>query len=405
MDQKLSVDVLYYLLTSLSDFESLQAALQVSKRFYNVFKTHPTSIMTAVARDLVGPALPQAIRLVRFHQAMSDPQSPLLREDLEGLETTVADWQDAYLLTKKAEIVNDLEDFFSRRHKDRASAQSTLSDAESHRFRRAMYRFWMYQDRFGSEWRNADPAEQDLAGDDEEFADGTADRTALVQAQKLHLAQFSPAEQRELGDLHLFIASAVDWVHVATHFTPQEALNLNSSNKHESALVTCGPDDILFAMQTRSINHLDDSVARDGFPRQLSGGFVWDALELLNIKEKDQKLPALLDETYRDGDCCARCKTTHERELWRESNWDLLYGIVSPERLVRCLKSNTGRNSQETGPMLTWLQSPRFDFPAMMRWVFDGAGGFSKSDWLCLSCLEYLWTERLFIWWLFVKID
>ncbi|KAG0703764.1 hypothetical protein DFH29DRAFT_416855 [Suillus ampliporus] len=76
-------DLVACVLTSLPDFDCLVSAILTSKSIYNVFEQHPHSIVRSVAYNLVGPALPQALRLVRCHNAKirSKPIGELLGED------------------------------------------------------------------------------------------------------------------------------------------------------------------------------------------------------------------------------------------------------------------------------------------------------------------------------------
>lgn len=61
----LPADVVDRVLTFLPDFKSLSAALRTNKRhIYEVFQAHPKSIVLAIAHGVVGPALPQAVRMI-----------------------------------------------------------------------------------------------------------------------------------------------------------------------------------------------------------------------------------------------------------------------------------------------------------------------------------------------------
>lgn len=106
-------DVIDRVLTFLPDFLSLQAAILSSMQFYGVFRTHPNSIIYAVAFNLVGPSLPQAIRVLRYDPpdagppdaspwAETDPVSPISKAEIMDL-------------AKIATVAKELEDLFSSR--------------------------------------------------------------------------------------------------------------------------------------------------------------------------------------------------------------------------------------------------------------------------------------------------
>ncbi|KAJ7501050.1 hypothetical protein B0H11DRAFT_753797 [Mycena galericulata] len=89
-------DILDRILTFCSTFASLQASILVSKVFHRVFQSHPKSITCAVAYNVVGPALPQALRVVRY---------PYYLYDSEGDPTAMAmecpEDRDIGVLTRK----------------------------------------------------------------------------------------------------------------------------------------------------------------------------------------------------------------------------------------------------------------------------------------------------------------
>lgn len=100
-------DIVDRILTFLPDFSTLGAIILTSQHFYNVFKIHSNSIIRAVAYNITGPALPQAISLLRSPSEPNawletDPVSPIT-----GLE--------AQSLVKNATVVAALENLFSSR--------------------------------------------------------------------------------------------------------------------------------------------------------------------------------------------------------------------------------------------------------------------------------------------------
>ena len=169
MAPSLSPDIIDHLLMSLPDTKTLLSTILVSKSFYNAFRVHPSSILTSVATNQIGPELlPCAIRLTQFNRdeylasrASYVQNFPLEREFSRNEVSAVA--PHLATLIRNDDVVTELELFFSitcvllsihlrscadgcieNRHKDRVSGTlSSLNPRESLRFRRALYRWWL----------------------------------------------------------------------------------------------------------------------------------------------------------------------------------------------------------------------------------------------------------------------
>ena len=169
MSPSLSSDIIDYLLTSLPDSGTLLSTILVSKSFYDVFQAHPSSIITSVVTNQIGPELlPCAIRLAHFNgdeylasRANYVQNFPSERKFTHN-ETQAATPHLAALI-KNDNVVTELELFFSatcvllsihlrgctdgcigNRCKDRTTGTRTLLiPCESLRFRRALYRWWL----------------------------------------------------------------------------------------------------------------------------------------------------------------------------------------------------------------------------------------------------------------------
>jgi hypothetical protein len=59
-------DIVDQLLAASPNFDALHASVGVSKTWREIYEAHPISIAQAVARNVVGPALPQAMRFLRY---------------------------------------------------------------------------------------------------------------------------------------------------------------------------------------------------------------------------------------------------------------------------------------------------------------------------------------------------
>ncbi|KAJ7938849.1 hypothetical protein B0H13DRAFT_2301499 [Mycena leptocephala] len=90
-------DIVGRIMTFCPTFDSLQSATLVSKAFYCVFQTYPKaggfSITRAVAYNIVGPALPQALRVLRYPYPWDDEDGSSM--DPITLATTCPENHDA----------------------------------------------------------------------------------------------------------------------------------------------------------------------------------------------------------------------------------------------------------------------------------------------------------------------
>jgi hypothetical protein len=127
-DLPLDDDIIDRILTFLPSFSALGAIILASKHFHTVFKTHPNSTLRAVAYNVTGPVLPQAMRVVRYSPKKFDskqdslstpPPTPWAETDPISPITG----EEAQTLAENAAIVAALEDIFSSRQVHFAIAQ------------------------------------------------------------------------------------------------------------------------------------------------------------------------------------------------------------------------------------------------------------------------------------------
>ena len=112
-------DIIDRIMTFLPTFSALSATILASKHFYAIFKVHSNSIIRSVAYNITGPALYQAMRVIRY-----TPKQPDLQHS--GTSTQTSTWvetdpvspitaEEAILLNENAVVVKALEDLFSSR--------------------------------------------------------------------------------------------------------------------------------------------------------------------------------------------------------------------------------------------------------------------------------------------------
>lgn len=116
-------DALYAIFCAITDFASLSFAMRaLNRRAYSVFKANRAAVMHAVARNLIGPSLPQAFRVVSNVGGREEPSEDALREAMASLTL-----QQRKRLEKNHSVMLRLEDLFSHRF-----ASPTVSPRYSH---------------------------------------------------------------------------------------------------------------------------------------------------------------------------------------------------------------------------------------------------------------------------------
>jgi len=217
-------DIIDRFLTFLPCFSALGATLLASRHFYNVYKTHPNSVLRAVAYNVTGPALPQAMRVLRY---TLDP----VKFSLSTL--SVMPWaetdsispitdKEARKLTENAAVVAALEDLFSWRHvyfaipfsrdinrssvrhKDRTSQTSRLDPTESERFRCAVYRLMLIS--------RALPLHEDEVTED---GVDTEEIYKIRLERGQFLEEFPDYELLAVHSVAVFLTELVEWAAVA----------------------------------------------------------------------------------------------------------------------------------------------------------------------------------------------
>src|SRR5258705_7766440 len=100
MLDQLPLDVVYRILTFGTNFRQTAATILVSPRVYDVFKVFQNSVVAAVALNIAGPVLPEAMNYVRFtcvegrDEYLSPPEPnspdfPINRSEAEALVESV----------------------------------------------------------------------------------------------------------------------------------------------------------------------------------------------------------------------------------------------------------------------------------------------------------------------------
>ncbi|KAG6371803.1 hypothetical protein JVT61DRAFT_9158 [Boletus reticuloceps] len=347
--------------------------------------------------DLVGPVLPQALRLARYQASANPPQSVNdLQSENDAINQTPSREEDR-LLVSNANVMTALEDLFSWSEKDRTSRTSRLSRMESFRFQRAMYRIWLIKS-----W------------DD----------------QKSILQQFSTPELFQIDRLTGFLSWIAQWVVIAErnglkgpkdlslcwYWTiPHRSSRFNRiyPDEHINMLVFAGPHAILRGYEDATIAHLpSECIDADPYTE-----FIEQALSEI-AQERQVTVPVgygfvgfILDNIHDGHDKCRHCgdgnATLHMSRmrllpnLYNEKNWDHLKGRLNRHGFV---PGNLSFNLVEEEPL---VQAFSGDWSQLLHEMFtcrqDEYAQWSKQDWICSKCWATFFKDTIWRWRLWQK--
>lgn len=114
--EDLPTDIVDRILIFIPDLSTLSAALLTSKGYiYNVYQAHPNSIFQAVAYNITGPALSQALRVAKFEKTAPGVYDKVPNEQ-QAIKKLLHDKKVTSTLLRNANVVNKLEAAFSRRY-------------------------------------------------------------------------------------------------------------------------------------------------------------------------------------------------------------------------------------------------------------------------------------------------
>ncbi|KAJ7613619.1 hypothetical protein DFH06DRAFT_144265 [Mycena polygramma] len=437
-------DVLGSILASAQDFDTLHAAVRVCSTWHRVFETHPKSVLLAVARNVAGPALPQAMCALRYpypektpndwgdgedgdEMEVDDPEATEDDSDDEGMKPKpkkaagtphkpVANYESESVgqltpkermqLQENAATVRALEDLFSLRYKDRTSKSSTLSTRESHRFARAMYRTMTFCARF---YLPLNLDDIDTMADE----DGTLD--AILDARHAHLNEFPANELLQLRAVVAFLHELIGEV-VDDEGDSERASSLlfRPLGLKDICLAT-GPAVVLAAHRARTTDAfeaaLEPEMLSSGEDNALYGGFfegpltrIWEERGVA-VHEEGVDAGVILDGSQVVGrnDTCAQCGlgVGSDARLWTESTWPTLI----PIDFCALLPGKLNENEVEAAALVPLLMDPNRGADVVLREIFDlltpaykDKGKWKRTDSLCSGCLERLVGDHLHLW-------
>ncbi|KAH7908373.1 hypothetical protein BJ138DRAFT_1068928 [Hygrophoropsis aurantiaca] len=403
-----NADVTDRILSSLPDVDTLHSAILASKSIYNVFHDRPHSTTRAVVCNQIGPALPQALRLVRCERAniCLRPVNELPGED-ELFKSPITP-EEVRMLVEKAKVVDALEDLFSCREKDKRFRKSQLSAVESARFHAAMYRLWLFTSICGFQGRD-----MEYGRDDDEESHDEAEAVRLVEAT--YFASLTTTQLREIERVVAFLLQIPKRQHESHHGACRRTYLPSSRRvsfwhdptdidefRSDYALFN-GPDAVL---KTRmgDTSWMDSNLLENFDMMDVPENWVSAHISavLSHRGQREQAGTVLLDEVIGEDDRCAQCHSDSISgvDLWGPSNWHFTSDIFEPLGMTPRLKSRLQSNAAEKGEFHSACTS--LTYPALLDEVFEyKAGSYShwdKNDWLCELCLGKFVTDHLHLW-------
>ncbi|KAF9464131.1 hypothetical protein BDZ94DRAFT_1257074 [Collybia nuda] len=392
-------DIIDLVLTFLPNFPALGATILASKQIYNIFKIHPNSIIRAVAYNITGPALPQAMRLLRYAPPPepNDP-APLQKIWLESDPISpITNWE-AHCLVKNATIVSSLENLFSSRYKDRASQTSKLDSMESWQFRSAIYRLMLFTQFFNV--------------DDFEYESQVENDGEERLKRKNFFSQFPNYELFAVHSVSIFLRDVAQWTEIADR-------SFEYSGFGDLALVQ-GPQKILEAyetLDTETLREITEQVEDPDDLVELFKGYL--APPLSSVFEARKTKPPATDNTHwksilkdiqSENDTCHRCHGVYGFDLYNETNWENLRGIDSTHKwnINKYLKGNLYQSQSISDYLSSEVDSSTTSIHTrMLREIHDlrvvSYDTWDKQDWLCADCIVEILRVHLHLWLLFLK--
>ncbi|THV02975.1 hypothetical protein K435DRAFT_836045 [Dendrothele bispora CBS 962.96] len=399
-------DIIDRILMFSPSFSTFQSAILTSRSFYCVYKAHPRSIVQAVACNVTGSSdlVPEALRVARYGDSKDELNDTRESHGVRGVSIEKVDSDEMFItpriaqrLTINAEVVNQLEDLFSLRHKNRHFKTSQLTPTESFRFRQAMYRVMLYCNVF-----HRDHYKRWVFEDSDEFK-------RIQSAKERFLAEFCSRELLRIYDVSCFLVKSISWA---------GAGNNSMQANHYRAVLAMGPTQILGCIKMRSLNSVTQYrgagyILNPVFQEYLSGPI------LKILQTRGQKMPVSFESTYRfqsildtvegENDCCNQCRSPAGLNLLGPTTLEYLaWGseTLSPENLFFRLKGRLPFSSADHDRefMLNQVKNTEDPYTKLCDFIFqDGVklpefDNWKKDDWLCEACFQKLVEEHLHLW-------
>ncbi|KLO09561.1 hypothetical protein SCHPADRAFT_1000186 [Schizopora paradoxa] len=395
--ERLPLDVRDRLLTSLSSFESLRAAVLSCKALYEAYSLRKHSVFNAVVENESGPALLEALAVSRaitdleehgkedeIIDLVADRDGPLWRSEVSV--------EDAYEVGDIAQVASELEDLFSFRYKDRTKTTSALSYSESCVFRRALYQNW-----FLSLLCRASSLDDNDVDDDEEIDNGIDEATSSSFVQVI-----SDLDDKSLSAFYQVLLF-LDELYARTY--PRQSYNATSGMivmsatssrlRHFSPLKIIGD----FKEQTYHPNFDFYTRASEALATGLDN--LLSKRKVNEVFEGKYKKQAVLDGV--SNGYAGQCHKCHKATAWlyNDTCWSDLSEHIPVQLLTRVLPGRLSYNQSACNLLNPYVQAPDF-YHRFMEDAFaslnDPASSWLKDEWVCGDCVVHFIKQELFSW-------
>ncbi|KAL1744596.1 hypothetical protein HDZ31DRAFT_38350, partial [Schizophyllum fasciatum] len=375
-------DVIQQILCWLPDFSSLKIAVVSCKAFHRVWSIYPIQIEHAVATNIVGSALPQALRLARYQAPEANPSDPLMA--VQHMETDaprrIKSFVKRYLVNDSV-AVSKLEDIFStmqalgvcytRQHKTRLPLTSQLTEIEAYRFRRAMYRYMLYCHLFNMRYPWIY-----IAGWHGEYREST-----ISQERRLHvefLQQFDDDGLRQINTVSEFLSNFMLRILGLQPLEP-ECIVLAAP---EDFLRACGPIEILECYRTRSLIAMEDlayDVTETGIAEEIVSSFFVEPLKQImqarKAEFKPRDMSTILDDIPGEQATCDRCRAVKGFRLYDWTNYqELRIAFREPDTahfsLPGLFKGHLAHHCTEGRKIKEYFDDEQFNYNVFMEEMF-----------------------------------
>ncbi|KAH0835520.1 hypothetical protein J3R83DRAFT_9206 [Lanmaoa asiatica] len=252
--------------------------------------------------DLVGPVLPQALRLARYQASASLPQNT---DDLTSENDTINQTpsrEEERLLTSNANIMTALENLFSWREKDRTSRTSKLSRVESVRFQRAMYRIWLMSVLYGP--RRFVPTLGFTNDSEEEELSNSSEPDVFKswKDQKFFLQQFSSSQELfQIRKVAIFLVFIATWSVTAEG---GELGGTRATYDWDGMFLFAGPHIILRCYEDATTTYLPTQYPDYGPYTKFLTHALSEIIQTRCITEPLGCVGTILDDINGEGDRC-----------------------------------------------------------------------------------------------------
>ncbi|TCD70661.1 hypothetical protein EIP91_002382 [Steccherinum ochraceum] len=423
----LPVDVIDRILVSLPDFKTLSAVIRTSKSiFYDVFQNHPVSITRAIAHNVAGPCLVQALRIAYTDYALNCTNGGFkdIAEEDDVLDRPLTRYVSS-ILERNMEAARGLENLFSLRYKDKAHETSQLTYEESSRFLQALHRIslgttliFMHKEEAFDPFEEYEEDDDDADDDDDDDGDDTTpeDRrgTHLIDCVTQLYGTFNATDLKQIYDVALFLCQVNNWVVSDVQgFWPIA----RSPNWQDSIILD--PTALWVAWSTHV--RVEDTASSFASHWEYACAVrlvailrgIMEEKKLNSQRLKDARMGAILDTVEGEHDTCGRCHDECGLQLWGTTNIELwrrsksmkdltdsfLPGLLRSNMLiVDWIKKSLLLQRDDTGNRI-------FDMNKLASEIFElandsdsGSWVWDQDHWYCTACVDTVFKENLWKW-------